>query len=71
MLYIQIAYMKRKLEFVYSGGCKGGASYSPIFSGFHTFFLEKLTKLYVDAPGSAPPPTGNPGSAPGLIYASA
>ena len=42
---------------------------SKIFS-ISCSFLENLTKSYVGAPprGLAPPPTGNPGSAPDWFY---
>ena len=51
------------------GGSKGGASpLRPKIFSISCSFREILTKSYVGTPprGSAPPPTGNPGSAPGL-----
>ena len=64
-----IASESRETFTVSSGGSKRrgrGVSTAQIFFNFMQF-LEKLAKPYVDAPeGWCPPPTGNPGSAPGF-----
>ena len=47
----------------------GAAPLRPKIFSISCSFSENLTKSYVGAPprGSAPPPTGNPGSAPGVV----
>ena len=50
------------------GGFNGGAPLRPKIVSISCSFLQNLAKSYVGAPlpiGLAPPPTGNPGSAPG------
>ena len=53
------------------GGCPQHAPpYSPKFSQFHAVFQKIWQNHMLAAPqGSAPPPTGNPGSAPDYVLA--